>query len=296
MLDAAGYNRPADVGQYQSVQVPLQKGVKEALAADPNIPSIVRVDNTKNPPQIRAQQPLSALRWIYRQMGVLFSANPSTFPDSGSGPYFSKGAQSMLRILVGSGISGTTYFTPFRLYHDVQGSDVFSDIVTHLEHKTSVFVDYSNAPEDVAQHLSERIARNVFKRMVERFSAGTLGDNDYVIMYFEEAHRLFRADDKDLSSIYNRLAKEEAKFHIGMVYATQSMTTLSPDLLKNTENFIIAHLNDDREVREVTRRYEFRDVAEDVQRIRSRGFVRMITLSHRFALPVQFRKFEPRPA
>lgn len=75
----------------------------------------------------------------------------------------------MLRILVGSGISGTTYFTPFRLYHDVQGSDVFNDIVTHLEHKTSVFVDYSNAPEDVAQHLSERIARNVSSGWLKDF-------------------------------------------------------------------------------------------------------------------------------
>ena len=80
--------------------------------------------------------------------------------------------------------------------------------------------------------------------MVERFSTGELGDH-YIIMYFEEAHQLFRSDDKNLSSIYNKLAKEGAKFHIGMVYATQSMTTLSPDLLKNTENFIIAHLNDD---------------------------------------------------
>jgi len=161
----------------------------------------------------------------------------------------------MLRILVGAGISGTTYFRPFAIYHDVQGSNVFNDIVQRLEARKSVFVDYSNAPEAVAQNLSERIAQNVFKRMVERFSTGDLGDN-YIIMYFEEAHQLFRSDDKNLTSIYNRLAKEGAKFHIGMVYATQSKTTLSPDLLKNTENFIIAHLNDDREVREVTRRYE----------------------------------------
>jgi len=295
VLDAAGYHRPADTGPYRSVQVPLRKEVKEALAADPNIPTGIRVDNTKSPPQIMSQQPLSALRWIYRLVGVLYDANAGMFPDSGNGPYFSKGAQSMLRIHVGAGISGTTYFTPFALYHDLQGSNVFNDIVQHLEAGTSVFVDYSNAPEGVAQNLSERIAQNVFRRMVENFSTGALADH-YVIMYFEEAHQLFRSDDKDLSSIYNRLAKEGAKFHIGMVYATQSMTTLSPDLLKNTENFIIAHLNDDREVREVTRRYEFRDVAEDVQRIRSRGFVRMITLSHRFALPVQFRKFEARPS
>lgn len=72
------------------------------------------------------------------------------------------------------------------------------------------------------------------------------------------------------------------------------MTTLSPDLLKNTENFFIAHLDDDREVREVTRKYVFRDVAEDVQRTQSKGCVRMITASHRFALPVQIHKFAPK--
>lgn len=291
VLDAAGYLKPPGGAQFQSIAVPLRAPVKEALASDSNIPSAVRIDGSKIPSQIAATQPLSVLRWIYTQVWALKEANPGFFPASTNGTYFSKGAELLLRILGGVGISGTTYFRPFAIYHDLQGSNVFDDIVQHLESGTSVFVDYSNAPEEVAENLSERIARSVFARMVELFSTGALGEH-YIIMYFEEAHRLFRADDKDLSSIYNRLAKEGAKFHIGMVYATQSMTTMSPDLLKNTENFIIAHLNDDREVREVTRRYEFRDVAEDVQRIRSRGFVRMITLSHRFALPVQLRKFE----
>ena len=294
MLDAAGYPKPPGS---QLVNVPLRASVKETLAARAGIPAAIRVVTVKGRQQIADQQPLSTLQWIYREVSDLYDPNnpdPNMFPTTGSA-YFSKGAQSMLRILAGgTGISGTTYFRPFAIYHDIQGSNVFDDIVKHLEVGKSVFVDYSNAPEAVAQNLSERIAQNVFKRMVERFSTGHLGDH-YIIMYFEEAHQLFRSDDKDLTSIYNRLAKEGAKFHIGMVYATQSMTTLSPDLLKNTENFVIAHLNDDREVREVTRRYEFCDVAEDVQRIRSRGFVRMITLSHRFALPVQLRKFEPRP-
>ena len=75
------------------------------------------------------------------------------------------------------------------------------------------------------------------------FSDGNLGDR-FVVLYFEEAHTLFRADDKDLNNVYNKIAKEGAKFHLSMVYATQSMTTLSPDLLKNTENFFIAHLDD----------------------------------------------------
>ena len=65
----------------------------------------------------------------------------------------------------------------------------------------------------------------------------------------------------------------------------------SQDLIKNTDNFLIAHLDDDREAREVARKYAFRDIADDVQRIQSKGFVRMITRSHRFALPVQIHLF-----
>ena len=84
-----------------------------------------------------------------------------------------------------------------------------------------------------------------------------------------------------------------ARLNIGLVYSTQSIESLSPDLLKNTENFFIAHLNDDREIRALTRFHEFRDVGADVQRTKARGFVRMITRSHRFALPVQVRKFGP---
>jgi hypothetical protein len=291
VLDGAGYARPADQGMFLNVDVPLQQDIKRSIAAMADRPPAVELNAGKNLPEIGSKQPLSMLRWIYTKVANLYASNPAQFPDSGNGPYFSKGAQALLRILAGAGISGTTYLRPFNAYHDLLGSDVFDGIVQHLQQGRSVFIDYSNAPEHVSVNLSERIARSVFTRMVELFSAGELGEK-YIVMYFEEAHRLFRADDKDLSSIYNRLAKEGAKFHIAMVYATQSMTTMSPDLLKNTENFIIAHLNDDREVREVTRRYEFRDVAEDVQRVRSRGFVRMITLSHRFALPVQLRKFE----
>lgn len=156
-----------------------------------------------------------------------------------------------------------------------------------------VLVDFARAEEQVRKNLSEQICSQLLGDMVRLFSEGGLEDR-FVVLYFEEAHELFPQADRDLNNVYNKLAKEGAKFHISMVYATQSMTTLSPDLLKNTENFFIAHLDDDREVKEVTRKYVFRDVAEDVQRTMSKGFVRMITRSHRFALPVQIRKFEPR--
>ena len=135
------------------------------------------------------------------------------------------------------------------------------------------------------------VCNAVFKRQMEKFTSDRLGDH-FVQFYFEEAHNLFPRDDRNLRNIYNRLAKEGAKLHVGIVYSTQSIESLSPDLLKNTENFFITHLNDEREIRALTRFHEFRDVGADVQRTKARGFVRMITRSHRFALPVQVRKFQ----
>lgn len=164
-----------------------------------------------------------------------------------------------------------------------------------MEQGRTVLIDLAQANQEVAQFYTEMVAQAILSEQMNKFA--TLNPQSFeaksVLFYFEEAHNLFRADDRDLSSIYNKLAKEGAKFRIGMVYATQSMTTLSPDLLKNTENFFIAHLNDDREVKEIERRYEFAGLGLDIQRARSKGYVRMITLSHRYALPVQIRLFEP---
>src|SRR5947199_305776 len=65
--------------------------------------------------------------------------------------------------------------------------------------------------------------------------------------YLLSSPKLMKNGESDIRSIYNKLAKEGAKYSIGMLYTTQAMTTLSPDLLKNTEKFFIVHLNDDRE-------------------------------------------------
>jgi DNA helicase HerA-like ATPase len=181
---------------------------------------------------------------------------------------------------------------PFARYHSPEGASVFEDIASAIENGQSVFIDMSQSSDVVRNNLVERICRTVFQRQNQRFNSAAGVGNRFVMLYFEEAHRLFNKDDNDLNSIYNLIAKEGAKLNIAMVYATQSMTTISPDLIKNTDNFFIAHLDDDREAREVTRKYAFRDLADDVQRIQSRGFVRMITRSHRFALPVQIRRFE----
>ena len=144
--------------------------------------------------------------------------------------------------------------------------------------------------------MADRVSRALLLSQMQLFNQNSLGDK-FIVLYFEEAHNLFPKSDKEVDTdVYNKLAKEGAKFHISMVYATQSMSTLSPDLLKNTENIIVTHLDDDREVRELEHKRAFRDIAADVERITSKGYVRIKTLSLPFALPVQIRKFEGAPA
>ena len=216
------------------------------------------------------------------------------FPTSGDGsPYFNDVELSLLRMFYDTNITGHNYIRPFNQYHSPHGTSIFQEIAEHIGRGTSVFIDMAQANEIVRNNLVDRICRAVFRQQSQLFNSQEGVGDRFVMFYFEEAHRLFNKDDTDLNSIYNLLAKEGAKYNIAMVYATQSMTTISPDLIKNTDNFLIAHLDDDREAREVARKYAFRDVSDDVQRIQSKGFVRMITRSHRFALPVQINRFQP---
>ena len=229
------------------------------------------------------------------QEGAQGQAQAPHFPPSSrtGEPYFNEVERAMLRVIADDTVGGPRYLRPFSKYHSIEGGSIFDEITNHVAEGRSVFLDLSQGNEVVRNNLVDRICRAIFKLQNDRFNSEEGVGERFVLLHFEEAHRLFRSDDKDMNSIYNILAKEGAKLNIAMAYSTQSMTTISPDLIKNTDNFLIAHLDDDREAREVARKYAFRDVADDVQRIQSKGYVRMITRSHRFALPVQVTRFGP---
>ncbi len=275
MLHKAGFAAPRGL----QVQLHLNQAIRQALATAMNVAEVG--EHQSLPQAIQVYEQLYQLSRVNR---ALFAAN------QGGPPYLDPIHESLLAMIGDNTRSGFRYVIPFGQYHDTAGGDLRAEILHHIDAGRTVIIDLANANEVIAGFYSQLVARAVLNHQVEKFASGRMGEHS-VLFYFEEAHNLFRRDDKDLTSIYNRLAKEGAKFHIGMVYATQSMTTLSPDLLKNTENFFIAHLNDDREITELERRYEFKDIGLDVQRCKTRGYVRLITLSHRYALPVQIQRF-----
>ncbi len=300
MYRAVLYEAGFSSGGNSRVDLELHAPLRQRLAQDPNVAQFARMEKRNNIDQVADQQDLSIATRIYEYLWPVYENNPNDaalFPVSqrNGKPYFEPIHRSLLKMIGDRNVSGAKKLTPFKDYHDPQGSDIVKAIVNEVDDGKTVLLDLANADTVVANYYSEMIAKEVFARQMTKFSELEKVDFDKhsVLFYFEEAHNLFRADDKDLTSIYNKLAKEGGKFRIGMVYATQSMTTLSPDLLKNTENFFIAHLNDDHEIKEIERRYEFNGIGLDVQRARSKGYVRMITLSHRYALPVQIQLFNP---
>jgi DNA helicase HerA-like ATPase len=144
--------------------------------------------------------------------------------------------------------------------------------------------------------FSERITKYIFKNSMRRFT--DMKPNNFIQFYFEEAHNLFpKKDDKDLSQIYNRLAKEGAKLNLGLTFATQEISSISANILKNTQNWFVSHLNNDDEIRELRKYYDFSDFSEGLIRFSQdtdKGFVRMKSYSNAFVVPVQIDKFEPK--
>lgn len=280
--------------------VDFRANVKQALLADETIAEILATEQENGVTVLKKRQPIHVLPAIFKKVNELWDEHKGKsawFPKSTTtgGDYFDVTQSAMLKILSGSVGTGAPKFSRFSKYHAPEGSDISQEIFKYALAGKTVLIDLALGDENVRRSLVKHVCQVILREMMKLFSQNALG-NRFIVLYFEEAHTLFPRDDRGVGDdVYNRIAKEGAKFHLSMVYATQSMSTLSPDLLKNTENFIVTHLDDDREVRELEHKRAFRDIAADVERIISKGYVRMKTLSTPFALPVQIKKFDGAP-
>lgn len=206
-------------------------------------------------------------------------------------PLFDADDLALLKFLSPQSGGGPQMLRGYKKYHDKNAGNFVEEILTLLDNGSTVILDLGNADDKIRMYFSDLISKNVFKHQEKKFVSNSL-NNHFIQLYFEEAHNLFPRDG-DITGVYARFAKEGAKFHIGMVYSTQSPSTISKELLIQTENFFIGHISSIDEVNALARlQILFDDIQRDITLSRTPGYMRMLTFSHRFVVPVQTKLFE----
>ena len=112
-------------------------------------------------------------------------------------------------------VSGYRKLQPFKQYHSPSNTSSFEgDIVSKLRAGGIVIIDLSQGDPKLQATYSERICRRIFNDGMARFIANE--NQNYIQLYFEEAHNLFpKKDDSDLSQIYNEAVEDDVSVFVG---------------------------------------------------------------------------------
>ena len=77
-----------------------------------------------------------------------------------------------------------------------------------------------------------------------------------------------------------------------MVLATQAPSSVMPEILSETDNWVLSYLNSGAERRVVADYMDFADFVDQIGRVSEQGFVRIRTLSQAYTVPVQLDRFQ----
>lgn len=191
-----------------------------------------------------------------------------------------------------------------RDWHDLQSNVDYADqIVQQVRDGNLVIVDQLLGDPEMNRQAAERISGRILQAQQRSFTNPEIDDETGevrqpppVIIYAEEAHTLLpRASEDNLDNIWAKLAKEGAKFNIGVVYSTQEPSSLQRNILTNTENWFIAHLSSTDETNQIRKYKDFGDFTESIVSVSEPGYLRVRTRSSHYTIPVQMDLFEAAP-
>lgn len=209
-------------------------------------------------------------------------------------PWIDTQLEAILAVFAQETGSGYRILEPIRRYHNPGTEGYYPEaIYEDLTNGEIVIVDLTTGTDEINQRISKTIIEYVIDEAVDRFTSAL--DPHEIQVYVEEAHRLFGSDhldDADVSDPYRRLAKEAAKYKIGLTYATQEVSEVDDAVLANTANWVVTHLNSRNETRELSKYYNFDNFERLTREAEDIGFARVKTLSGRFIVPTQIDKFD----
>lgn len=280
MHHKAGFVPPPNRGIQFSVSQQVREAVNEhanAVLPDPNHGMTLE----------------NGVEWFSHLRGAHYSGQLP--PSSGSGmPWCNNHLEACLDMLEGknnrgASIRGYRVLSEALPYHTPDRTSSVSDEIYDALSKGCgqlVIIDSSLGLPEVTESMISRIMRDVFNRSR---SIVNRGDQPvHIIVLIEEAHTLL-PKNQDLTNIWSRIAKEGAKFGIGMMYLTQEISSIQPNILANTENIFAFGMNNEMEARVLSHYFDFSDFQDSLLRSRDVGFARVKMHSRPFTIPVQLR-------
>ena len=233
----------------------------------------------------------------YKQFNSEYTTKPNASGDS----WADSRLESIIKIF--EHMNGPRSFQIAREQHSPNIPKDFADaIVDDLKKGKLVIIDQSAGEIEQNQDAAERVMWSVYHAQQEAFKqAFTSNDaaqldstEGHILAYIEEAHNLLpRANDRNnLSSVWAKAAKEGSKLNLGMVLSTQAPSSVMPEILSETDNWIIAYLNSKRERRVVSDYMDFADFEDQIGKVSEQGYVRIRMLSQAYTVPVKLKKFK----
>lgn len=174
------------------------------------------------------------------------------------------------------------------------GESVFRD----LKDNRIVILDLASVSIKIAKSLSQHILSHLLTSSSKMFGDYKSRDifNKYdVLVYIEEAQNYLKPEEVRSGSIYERIAKEGRKFHIGLVYVTQQPSAIDSSITSQTENIIAMHMSNSRdcfvlnEIKDKFDKLTCKFLKDEAQK----GLAYLFAEPHQpFVLPCQIHRFD----
>ena len=287
-LMRAGFKVPADFQARANIKVDFQQAISQALGRNTftqfgDTPNLVRIagddleDTVEKIIELREAEDVGV-----REFAKDFTKDARWKCVE---PIFTT------KILRGK-VRGWRNLNPLKPFHSPwTKQDPAIEIYDELRRGRIVIVDLHVGPGTITKTLSESITRRLLERQSAAFTSGQKPPAIQIML--EEAHNLFSSDRyKDDSDIWIKLAKEASKLNLGMTYATQEVSGVAHQVKANTANWVVAHLNNTKEVQELAKFYDFQAFSDSIVSAEDRGYVRLKTLSSPYIVPVQIDRYD----